>query len=254
MDDRGPKRPELSASWLGRVEYAAAWELQRKAFAARLAGESGDSLLLLEHPHTYTKGRRTTAGDLLLSDEECRKRGIAVHDVDRGGRITYHGPGQLVGYPIMALGERYDVLAYLRKIEEALIRSLATLGVHAGRDPDHTGVWVGPEKIAAIGVKITRGISMHGFALNLSPDLSMFSGIVPCGIRDRGVTSVAALTGSSHRLEEIATLCAENMAEIFDRSLRWIQPHPEVTGAVSAIDDGAPLAAVGAGSGKPATG
>jgi lipoyl(octanoyl) transferase len=250
----GTIRPDLHASWLGSVEYVAAWELQRSRFEARLAGDAADSLLLLEHPHTYTKGRRTAPGDLLLGEEECRRRGIAVHEVDRGGRITYHGPGQLVGYPIVALGERYDVLAYLRSLEDGLLATLAALGVQGERDTRHTGVWVGSDKVAAIGVKITRGVTMHGFALNLSPELSMFSGIVPCGISDKGVTSVERLTGVSHPVQEIATLCAANMAEVFDRRLRWIQPDLEATGPLPALEEDAPPAAVGAGSGKPVRG
>lgn len=218
------RRPGLTALWLGTREYLSAWDLQRELFEGRLDGRLQDTLMLLEHPHTYTKGRRTAPGDLVFGHEECERRGIAVYDVDRGGRVTYHGPGQLVGYPIMGLGERYDVMSYLRRLEEALIVSLSELGVEGMRDPQHTGVWVGPNKIAAIGVKITRGISMHGFALNVSTDLAMFSGIVPCGIADRGVTSIAAETGRSHPLPEVATLCAERMAEVFDRSLRWAQP------------------------------
>ena len=218
------ERPGLIASWLGIVEYPAAWSWQRQLFAARRADEIDDALMLLEHPPTYTKGRRTAPGDLVYSDDECRRRGIAVYDVDRGGRSTYHGPGQLVGYPIMALGGRYDVLSYLRGLEDALIRAVAELGVDARRDPDHTGVWVGANKLAAIGVKITRGITMHGFALNVTTDLSMFGGIVPCGIAGRWVTSVQAETGAAHPLDTVATLCAGHLADGFDRSLRWTQP------------------------------
>jgi lipoyl(octanoyl) transferase len=219
-----PAAPALTASWLGRVEYPAAWSWQQELFLARLDGDVGDTLMLLEHPPTYTLGRRGNKDDLVYGDRERATRGISLYEVDRGGRATYHGPGQLVGYPILALGERYDVVAYLRKLEDVLIRLSESLGVEAHRDDDHTGVWVGRNKIGAIGVKITRGISMHGFAFNVATDLSMFEGIVPCGIRDRWVTSVAAETGRIRPLKEVATLAAVHLAEVFDRTLVWTHP------------------------------
>ncbi len=228
--------PPLVASWLGRVAYDVAWDRQRELFERRCHG-GVDTLMLLEHPPTYTKGRRTRPEDMVLPPEECARRGIAVYDVDRGGRVTYHGPGQLVGYPIMALGEPYDVVGYLRGLEEALIRTVADLGVRAHRDPEHTGVWVGTDKLAAIGVKVTRGVTMHGFALNVTTDLGMFGGIVPCGIADRGVTSILAQTGSAHALDAVARLCAGYLAEVFDRSLSWERPEallPAPPGAVGA--------------------
>jgi lipoate-protein ligase B len=151
-------------------------------------------------------------------------RGISLYEVDRGGRATYHGPGQLVGYPILALGERYDVVAYLRKLEEALIRTCADFGIDASRDPENTGVWVGKNKIGAIGVKITRGISMHGFALNVATDLSMFEGIVPCGIQDRWVTSIQAENGAGPPTKEVASIAANHLSETFGRSLVWTHP------------------------------
>ncbi len=214
----------LTASWLGRVEYPAAWSWQQELFLARLDGEVGDSLMLLEHPPTYTLGRRGTKEDLVYGDRDRATRGISLYEVDRGGRATYHGPGQLVGYPILGLGERYDVVAYLRKLEEVLIGLAGALGVEAHRDDEHTGVWVGSNKIGAIGVKITRGITMHGFAFNVSTDLSMFEGIVPCGIRDRWVTSVAAETGKVHSLKAVATLAAAQLSETFGRTLVWTHP------------------------------
>jgi lipoyl(octanoyl) transferase len=218
-------RPDLlTASWLGRVDYDEAWSAQQALYLARLDAESGDSLMLLEHPPTYTLGRRATESDLVYGESQRAARGIALFNVDRGGRATYHGPGQIVGYPIMSLGDRYDVVAYLRKLEEMLIRLAADLGVEAARDPDNTGVWVGRNKIGAIGVKITRGITMHGFAFNVTTDLTMFEGIVPCGIADRWVTSVLAETGRSHSVKEVATLAANHLAEIFDRTLVWTHP------------------------------
>jgi lipoyl(octanoyl) transferase len=217
----------LTAAWLGRIEYPEAWSWQREIFLARLEGECGDCLMLLEHPPTYTLGRRALAQDLVYSPDECERRGIAVFHVDRGGRSTYHGPGQLVGYPIVALGKRYDVLSYLRVLEEALIRTAAHLGVEAHRDGHHTGVWVGRNKLAAIGVKVTRGITMHGFAFNVTTDLSMFSGIVPCGIPDRWVTSIEAETGSQYPADAVATLAAGYLADVLGRPLRWRELEPK---------------------------
>jgi lipoyl(octanoyl) transferase len=214
---RGP----LHAAWLGRVDYAAAWAWQRELFLSRLEGERGDSLMLLEHPPTYTLGRRAGQDDLVYGESERAARGIALYDVDRGGRATYHGPGQLVGYPIMQLGERYDVVAYLRKLEGVLIQTAEHLGVEAERDSEHTGVWVGKNKIGAIGVKITRGITMHGFAFNVSTDLSMFAGIVPCGIQDRWVTSVEAETGTKPSVKEVGEVAAKYLAAAFDLPLVW---------------------------------
>jgi lipoyl(octanoyl) transferase len=215
----------LTASWLGRVDYPAAWAWQRELFLARLDGECGDALMLLEHPPTYTLGRRALEADLVYGDPERIARGISLFKVDRGGRATYHGPGQLVGYPILALGERYDVVKYLRRLEDVLIRTAADLGVEATRDPEHTGVWVGSNKIGAIGVKITRGITMHGFAFNVSTDLAMFGGIVPCGIQGRWVTSVLSETGRSHSVKEVASIASNHLAEVFDRALVWTHPN-----------------------------
>ncbi|MDQ4109041.1 MAG: lipoyl(octanoyl) transferase LipB [Actinomycetota bacterium] len=216
--------PALAAAWLGRVDYPAAWSWQRELFLARLEDERPDTLMLLEHPPTYTIGRRGVADDLVYGEVERGARGISLFQVDRGGRATYHGPGQLVGYPILSLGERYDVVRYLRDLEEVLIRTAAALGVEAVRDPDHTGVWVGSDKIGAIGVKITRGISMHGFAFNVTTDLSMFEGIVPCGIQGRWVTSIEALTGRRYSTKEVANLAAAHAAEVFGRTLVWAHP------------------------------
>jgi lipoyl(octanoyl) transferase len=211
----------LTAAWLGRLDYSEAWASQQELFLARLDGLVGDSLMLLEHPHTYTLGRRAEPEDLVFDEIERAVRGVSTYKVDRGGRATYHGPGQLVGYPIMSLGERYDVLAYLRSLEEALLRTASDLGVNAHRDPEHTGVWAGPNKLGAIGVKITRGITMHGFAFNVTTDLSMFEGIVPCGLRDRWVTSVEAETGNRFSLKEVASIAANHVAEVFGASLVW---------------------------------
>jgi lipoyl(octanoyl) transferase len=214
----------LTAAWFSRVDYSEAWSWQQEMYLSRLDGDLGDSLLLLEHPPTYTLGRRATTDDLVYGEAERVARGIDLYRVDRGGRATYHGPGQLVGYPILQLGDRYDVVAYLRKLEEVLIRTARDLGVEAHRDPEHTGVWVGTNKIGAIGVKITRGITMHGFAFNVTTDLSMFEGIVPCGIRGRWVTSVAALTGRKPSVKEVGQLAANHLSDVFERPLVWAHP------------------------------
>ncbi len=182
----------------GVVPYEEAWNMQRKLLAQRVDGEVPDTMLLLEHPSVYTAGRRTAAHERPVD-------GTPVIDVDRGGKITWHGPGQLVGYPIVALPDPVDVVAYVRRLEEALIDVCAGFGLTTGRVAGRTGVWVAadapgsgfrPErKVAAIGVRVARGITMHGFALNCDPDLSAFGSIVPCGIPDAGVTSLSAELG-----------------------------------------------------------
>ncbi|MDQ3985276.1 MAG: lipoyl(octanoyl) transferase LipB [Actinomycetota bacterium] len=222
--DRRRLDGRATAAWLGRVDYPAAWAWQRDLFLARLDGDIDDAVMLLEHPPTFTLGRRALEEDLVWDEARRRARGIEVFKVDRGGRATYHGPGQLVGYPILELGERYDVMSYLRKLEEVLIRTAADLGVRAGRDLENTGVWVGQNKLGAIGVKITRGITMHGFAFNVNTDLSMFEGIVPCGLRGRWVTSVAEEIGTAPSVKEVASIAADHLAEVFDRSLAWAHP------------------------------
>jgi len=189
---------ELRVVRAGVVPYEQAWELQREVHARRVADEGPDTLLLLEHPSVYTAGKRTEA-------HERPADGTPVVDVDRGGKITWHGPGQLVGYPIVALPDPVDVVAYVRRLEGALIDVCAALGVTAGRVEGRSGVWLPadepgsgfrPErKVAAIGIRVARGVTMHGFALNCAPDLGAFGSIVPCGIPDAGVTSLSAELG-----------------------------------------------------------
>ena len=183
----------LEVRWLGTIDYTQAWDLQRELATARSHGTGPDTLLLLEHPSVYTAGRRTTPAD--RPDD-----GTPVIDVDRGGKITWHGPGQLVGYPLIGLAEPVDVIDYVRRLEQALIAVCAGLGLNTGRVPGRSGVWLAadpaigrPErKVAAIGVRVSRGVTTHGFALNCHPDLTAFDRIVPCGITDAGVTSLAA--------------------------------------------------------------
>jgi lipoyl(octanoyl) transferase len=189
---------ELEIVRAGLVPYEDAWAMQRELHARRVAGEGPDTLLLLEHHSVYTAGRRTEAHERPID-------GTPVIDVDRGGKITWHGPGQLVGYPIVALPDPIDVVAYVRRLEDALIEVCAGFGLATGRVEGRSGVWVAadesgsgsrPErKVAAIGVRVARGVTMHGFALNCDPDMSAFGAIVPCGIPDAGVTSLSAELG-----------------------------------------------------------
>jgi lipoate-protein ligase B len=188
---------------LGLVGYREAWDLQQQLAEERSRNEIPDTLLLFEHPHTYTIGRRGTRDHVYLNEAELEARGITCLEVDRGGDVTYHGPGQLVGYPILDLGTAPDVGRYLRGLEECLIETLADFGVKAGRIPDYTGVWIGDGKIAAIGVKISRGITTHGFALNVTTDLSLFGHILACGIADKGVTSIQQQLGSAPPMSEV---------------------------------------------------
>jgi len=188
---------------LGLVPYPEAWALQNRLADARRAGLAPDTLILLEHPHTYTIGRSGTRDHVFLTDSELAVRGITCLDVDRGGDVTYHGPGQLVGYPIFDLGPQPDVGRYLRNLEDCLIETLADFGIAAGRLSGYTGVWIGDRKIAAIGVKVSQGVTTHGFALNVSTDLSLFTHILPCGIPDKGVTSMALEVGGAPAMTEV---------------------------------------------------
>lgn len=182
---------EVAVCNLGRTRFAEAWDLQRQLFQLRLDGRIPDVLLLTEHEPVYTIGKSGSEDHLIGNQEFLRQQGVEVLWIDRGGDITYHGPGQLVAYPIIDLQNFYlDVHRYLRDLEEAIILALQEYGVSAGRDPRYTGVWVAGKKIAAIGVKVSRWITMHGVAVNVNPDLRYFDWIVPCGISDRGVTSL----------------------------------------------------------------
>jgi lipoyl(octanoyl) transferase len=200
---------------LGRVDYASALQLQQQLAADRKQGLIPDQLLLLEHPHVITLGRNGHLENLLADDDTMARAGIAFYPTDRGGDVTYHGPGQLVGYPILDLRDwQRDVGAYVRAVEETIIATLAEYGIAAGRIPKLTGVWVGERKIAAIGVHLSRWVTSHGFALNVSTDLSYFQYIVPCGLT-RPVTSMAAL-GVRASLDEVGAKLAVHFARIFD--------------------------------------
>jgi lipoyl(octanoyl) transferase len=204
----------------GRVEYEAALRLQ--AEAARRCAETGEeTLFLLEHEPVFTLGRNASRADVLFTPDLCRELGIEVHEADRGGKVTYHGPGQLVGYPILDLSpDRRDVKRYVRDLEESLIRVLVRYGIEGARSPRKdrvTSVWVGDDKIAAIGVHLSRWITTHGFALNVTTNLEHFRGIVPCGITDGGVTSIERATGRHLSISEVAEAYVPEFLEIFER-------------------------------------
>ena len=229
---------------LGMVPYRAAWELQRRLVAARQADAIPDVVLLLEHPHTYTIGRRGDDSEVLATPEHLRRLGATVVEVDRGGLATYHGPGQLVGYPILDLRPRdRDVHRYLRDLEQALIDTLQECAIPAQRIEKKTGVWVGDRKIASIGVRFSRWISSHGFALNVTTDLSYFSHIVPCGMPTVTMTSVAqessVAQGSSVALgigkvdmALIRERIAHHLAQVF--ALRYLDELPPTLNGVLA--------------------
>jgi lipoyl(octanoyl) transferase len=189
----------------GLLDYRAAWEEQRRVHEAVVDGTAGDTVLLLEHPSVYTAGKRTQPWDRPTD-------GTEVIDVDRGGMITWHGPGQLVGYPILRLADPVDVVAYVRRVEALLIEVCAAVGLPTTRVDGRSGVWVpaddrGPDrKVAAIGIRVSRGVTLHGFALNCDPDLTAYDRIVPCGIRDAGVTSISAELGRDVTVDEILPL------------------------------------------------
>jgi lipoyl(octanoyl) transferase len=210
--------------WLvtpGVLPYADAYEAMHGLAARRSAGEIPDTLVLLEHPPVYTAGRRTDPSHLLLAEADIRRAGAELHHVDRGGSVTFHGPGQLVGYPIVDLGPRPDVLRYLRMVEEAVIRACADLGATVGRSSE-TGVWDGDRKVCAIGVRVSRGVTLHGFALNCTTDLAWFGAIVPCGLADRGVTSLTELTGEPVTVARALPAVTGRFAEVFGRRLEAV--------------------------------
>jgi lipoyl(octanoyl) transferase len=206
--------------WLGRVTYDHGLRLQQSAIEGICSNESSEQLLLLEHPHVFTLGRGADAANILADEEQLKINSVEVHETGRGGDVTYHGPGQLVGYPIINLKpDRCDVHRYVRDLEEVLIRTIAEFGVTGTRISGLTGVWVGNEKIAAIGVRIARWITSHGFALNVNTDLDYFKMIVPCGITDRGVTSLSSLLGKEIPLQEVAHIASSQFATVFGRKV-----------------------------------
>ncbi len=203
----------------GLMEYEEAWEFQKSIFHQRLDNKVPDTLILLEHSHTYTLGKVAKKEHLLFSEFELKEKGISVFDIDRGGDITYHGPGQLVAYPIINLNDWVpDSHKYLRALEDVLISVCAEFGIESGRNPLNTGVWVGNNKIAAIGIKISKWVTMHGIALNVNTDLTMFNGIVPCGVKEGGVTSLSLQAGKSIAMNTVKKSFVKNFADIFHYS------------------------------------
>lgn len=225
------EKPLCRVLWLGRRPYCTVWALQQRLAALRRAGQIPDTLLLLEHPPTVTLGRSASAHHVVATQEHLERLGVEVVESDRGGDVTYHGPGQLVGYPILNLRDtphRADLHLYLRKLEETLLRALAQFGVAAGRVAMYTGVWTGtdtpvPRKIAAIGVKSSHWITQHGFALNVCPDLTAFGLIVPCGIQEFGVTSLSEILGHAVTVEETLPHVERSFAEVFALDCRRVE-------------------------------
>ena len=228
----------LASRRLGPVGYADAIDLQRALHSRVADGEMDGALLLLEHPHVYTLGRRGTTDDILATTDALSTLGVDVHHVDRGGEVTYHGPGQLVGYPIVdlrRLGMR--PLEYVRSLERLLFDTLAGFGIPAEAEGHPTGVWTGGAKIGAIGVRVSRGVTTHGFALNVSPDLGYFDHIVPCGIEDCRVTSMKS-EGVLVEADEAASAVAGNFERVFDVRLEPMPDIPEPPRAHRILRDG----------------
>ena len=217
----------LRVRWIGRLPYQEAWDLQRALWEGRSTGRSRDDyVILVEHPHTYTVGRNGDGSNLSVDEARLTDLGAELHHVDRGGDITYHGPGQLVGYPIVAvprLPRGFDMVGHVRRIEAMLVATLADFGIEAWTEAGYTGVWTERGKVAAIGVRVAQGVSMHGFALNVDTDLDYFGNIVPCGIADRPVTSLTDLLGRRATLEEAVTALVPRAEAAFGSGLAEVQ-------------------------------
>jgi len=225
----------ISVVQLGRVDYSTALKLQQTLVDLRKAGQVGDTLLLLEHPPVITLGRNAKRANVLVSEDQLSQSGVEIFECDRGGDVTYHGPGQLVGYPIFDLRgftPRTGAVEFVRKLEEALIRTCADFGVATRRVPGMTGVWTlrNEAKVAAIGVHISRGVTSHGFALNVSTDLGHFKLIIPCGIGDKTVTSLDRALGDAYpgiavlplTIEEVSQSVARNFGRVFESQILWV--------------------------------
>ncbi len=215
---RNLKVGNLTVRDLGRLDYRAAWDVQLETHAAVAEGRTPPTLLLVEHPPVITFGKKGGRANLLADAVTLEAQGFSLHDIERGGDVTYHGPGQLVGYPILPIGRM--VRSYLRNLEAVMVQVLADYGLSGEGSPGYAGVWVGDEKVVAIGVAIKRNVSFHGFALNVSTDLSHFSYIVPCGIQDKGVTSLSQLLGHAVTLDEVKPKLLSAFTDVFDMTLR----------------------------------
>jgi lipoate-protein ligase B len=211
---------DLQVLDLGRVPYEKAWKYQKELVENRRRGEIGDSLVFVEHPPVLTLGRSWKRQNILADTPALTEKGVEVYEVERGGDVTYHGPGQVVGYPIVNLADRgRDLHRYLRDLEEVILRVVGSYGLEARRHEGLTGVWVGEEKVCAFGVAVRSWVTYHGFALNVNTDLSFFNLIHPCGIQDMGVTSLAKLQGHWVDPEEVKARIAEAFAQVFGYSL-----------------------------------
>lgn len=201
---------------LGLIDYQRAWDLQKEVFELRYRNEISDILFLLEHPNTYTLGKVADKNNLISDQNYLKQNDITVYEIDRGGDITYHGPGQIVGYPIMNLSIwQKDTHKYLRALEEVIIRTCDYFDLSASRNSKYTGVWIDNKKIAAIGIKVSRWVTMHGFAFNVNTNLSLFNGIVPCGINDKEVTSLKKELGKEIQLNFVKQKLLTNFADVF---------------------------------------
>lgn len=216
IDNNDTTKRTLNYIDLGLIDYKEAWDLQKEYNTARIKKEIQDTLFLLEHPNTYTLGKSTNKDNFISSQEFLQEHNISVYEIDRGGDITYHGPGQIVGYPIIDLNEwKRDSHNYLRALEEVIIKTCNHYNLNAHRNEKHTGVWIGNRKICAIGIKLTRWVTMHGFAFNVNTDLLLFNGIIPCGINDKEVTSMEKELGYKVNIQEVKEMIAKNFNEVF---------------------------------------
>ena len=213
----------------GSVVYSAAYAWQRTLHARRVAGEIPDVLLLLEHPSVITLGRRFRPEHLLAPVSQLRRRGVEVHEADRGGSVTFHGPGQLVAYPVVDLRTESkphpDVIVYLRLLEAAVLATVSHFGIRAELRPGLSGVWVGRDKLGAVGVNVSRGVTKHGMALNVSTDLELFSSMIPCGIPDAGVTSLKELLGEAPAMDQVSGVFAAHLAHLLGRRIEKADVH-----------------------------
>jgi lipoyl(octanoyl) transferase len=210
------KERKLNIINLGLEPYQKIWDFQHHLHKLRIEEEIDDVFILLEHSNVYTLGKVAKREHLLVSPQKLTEEKIDLFEIDRGGDITYHGPGQIVGYPIIKLDDLYqDIHRYLRELEEVIIQTLKFYGVESGRNSKFTGVWIGDEKIAAIGIKVSRWVTMHGFAFNINTDLSYFEKIIPCGISEKGVTSLEKILGQKISIEEVKEHLIQNFVKIF---------------------------------------
>ncbi len=208
---------ELLVCDLGKISYSQAWDIQKKYFRLRNQNKISDTLFLCEHPHTYTLGKVAHKENLLFNEYELNVKGIEVFEIDRGGDITYHGPGQIVGYPIINLSDwKKDTHLYLRSLEEVLIKTCSDYGIDSTRVENYTGVWIEDRKICAIGIKISRWITMHGFAFNVNTDLNLFNGIIPCGIKEKEVTSLKKELNRELKLQQVIEKIVNNFINVFE--------------------------------------